>query len=77
MSVLWLTVEVAPGSSIREAADEAVSLATKTGLSIWFDFNGVRCLARTGDRPTAIVDDFYMQIKKTDGTYLLAKDRSR
>ena len=77
MSVLWLTVEVAPGSDIREAADEAVSLATKTGISIWFDFNGVRCLARTGDRPTAIVEDFYRQIAKTDGTYMLAKDRSR
>ena len=35
MSILWLTVEVAPGGDIREAADEAVSLATKTGIYIY------------------------------------------
>ena len=77
MSVLWLTVEVAPGSDIREVADEAVALANKTGITIWFDFNGVRCLARAGDNPDMIVADFFAQIRKTDGTYMLAKDRSR
>lgn len=77
MSVLWLTVEVAPGSSIQEAAPEAVALANKTGITIWFDFNGVRCLARAGDNPDMIVADFFAQIRKTDGTYMLAKDRSR
>ena len=77
MSVLWLTVEVAPGYSIKEAAPEAVALANKTGITIWFDFNGVRCLARAGDKPDMIVADFFAQIRKTDGTYMLAKDRSR
>ena len=77
MSVLWLTVEVAPGSSINEAAPEAVALANKTGITIWFDFNGVRCLARAGDDPDMIVADFFAQFRKTDGTYLVAKDRSR
>lgn len=48
---LWLTVEVAPGSGIVRTCDEAVALAEKLGITIWFDFNGVKCLARAGDHP--------------------------
>lgn len=58
MSVLWLTVEVSPGASISNACDEAVALAWKTGLTIWFDFNGVKCLARAGDDPRRIEVDW-------------------
>ena len=77
MSSLWLTVEVAPGSDIRQACAEAVLLAVRTDLTIWFDFNGIRCLARAGDDAAAISADFFVQMAKTDGTYRVAKDRSR
>lgn len=49
MSTLWLTVEVSPGADIKDACRDAVALAGRPGLTIWFDFNGVKCLARAGD----------------------------
>lgn len=46
---LWLDVEVSPGSHINDACRDAVGLANKLGLTVWFEFNGVRCGARPGD----------------------------
>lgn len=46
---LWLDVEVTPGSGIENACRDAVMLADKLGLTVWFDFNGVKCGARPGD----------------------------
>lgn len=58
MSNLWLTVEVRPGGDLSSTCAEAVVLAGKTGLTIWFDFNGVKCLARAGDDPQRIEADW-------------------
>lgn len=58
MSNLWLTVEVAPGAGLSSTCAEAVALAAKTGLTIWFGFNGIRCLARGGDDPRGIEADW-------------------
>ncbi len=78
MSSLWLTVEVAPGTDIKTACIETVALANLTCLTIWFDFNGVKCLARKGDNPMKIVEHWNEQTaSNTEGKYLIAKDRSR
>ena len=48
-STLWLDVEVSPGSDISEACQDAIALAEQLGITIWFEFNGVKCGARPGD----------------------------
>lgn len=66
MGNLWLTVEVAPGSDIVQACSEAVLIAHRTGLVIWFDFNGVKCLARAGDDPSRIAEDWSSKLQQKE-----------
>lgn len=73
MSNLWLTVQVSPGAHIAMTCDEAVELADKTGLAIWFDFNGVRCLARPGDNPRGIEADWNKKMEMK-GDHRIASD---
>lgn len=77
MSNLWLTVEVSPGAEIEQTCDDAVAMAARTGVSIWFNFNGVKCLARAGDDPRRIEEAWEIEIKRPPGQYRLASDRSR
>jgi hypothetical protein len=49
LQTLWLDVEVSPGSDIEDTCRDAVKLADKLGLTVWFDFNGVKCGVRPGD----------------------------
>ncbi len=46
---LWLSLEVSPGSHINHTCRDAVRIANRLGLTVWFDFNGVHCGARPGD----------------------------
>lgn len=74
MSNIWLTVEIAPGSDIGKTCDEAIALAGKLEVTVWFDFNGVRCLARKGDDPRGLENDWREQIiSKHD--YKIASDK--
>lgn len=68
MSNLWLTVEVAPGAEIDSACQEAVALAEKTGLLIWFSIGGVMCSARTGDDPRRIEESLETELKRMRGS---------
>lgn len=74
MANLWLTVEVAPGAEIGVTCDEAVALAERTGLSIWFRFNGVKCLARPGDNPRGLEADLVKEMAK-ERDYRIASDQ--
>lgn len=74
MSNLWLTVEVAPGAGIERTCDDAVALAARTGLSIWFNFNGVKCLAREGDDPRRIEEAWGIALKRPPGHGRIASD---
>lgn len=64
MSTIWLTVDVAPGTDITNACQDAVALANRTCITIWFDFNGVKCLARPGDNPEGIQASWRVEMKK-------------
>ena len=74
MSNIWLTVEVSPGAEIGRTCDEAIALAERIGITIWFNFNGVKCLARAGDDPRRLEADWNwnMQLAKRDNTGLPA-----
>lgn len=74
MSNLWLTVEVAPGTGIGAACKEAVAVAQRTGLTIWFDFNGVKCLARAGDDPSRIEANWRLRLEE-NGPHRIASDQ--
>ena len=75
MSNLWLTVDVAPGADIGRTCDEAVALAAKTGLTIWFNFNGVKCLAHDGDNPRGLEADWNRQMAKGYGIRIASDKR--
>ena len=74
MSNLWLTVEVAPGSGIERTCDEAVALAEKLGITIWFSFNGVKCLARAGDNPRRLESAWDRVMAAKGGSIQIAAD---
>ena len=75
MSSLWLTVEVAPGADISSTCDEAVALASKAEITIWFSFNGVKCLARPNDNPRGIEADWNRVFDSNGGGYQIASDK--
>lgn len=54
-SNLWLEVSVSPGAGIDETCAQAIELANKLGLTVWFEFNGVKCGARPGDEAALLV----------------------
>lgn len=56
---LWLNMESVPGSEITETAQEALRLANMLQLTVWFDFNGVKC----GIQPNASVEEFVKKFK--------------
>lgn len=53
---LFLDVEVSGGTSIEEAAQDAIDLANRIDITVLFRFNGVRCMACPGDDPRLLVD---------------------
>ena len=63
MSGLWITVEAAPGSNIDDVTKQAVALANKLEMTVWFDFNGVKCLARPGDDAMALKHSWERELK--------------
>lgn len=57
-SALWLTIEVAPGTRIEDACEDAVKLADTLGVIVWFKFNSVKCGARPGDDASLLADNW-------------------
>jgi hypothetical protein len=55
---LFLNVEVPGGTSIADAAQETIALANRIGVTVRFDFNGVRCLACPGDDPKRLIEEW-------------------
>lgn len=68
---LWLTVEVPGGTHIDDACNAAVELAGKLGVTVWFKFNDVKCLARPGDDPRAIAAD-WLEVLHSKSPYKIA-----
>ena len=71
MSGLWITVEPSPGSDIDSITKEAVKLADKLEMTVWFDFNGIKCLARPGDDPLALKQSWERELRDAK-TYRIA-----
>ena len=63
MSGLWITVEASPGSDIDSITKQAVKLADKLEMTVWFNFNGVKCLARPGDDAMALKHSWERELK--------------
>lgn len=53
---LNLPIEIAPGTSIDNAARDATNLANNLGVNVVFIFNGIRCKAYPGRDPQLIID---------------------
>ena len=65
MSNLWLTLEVSPGSYIGDACKEAVAVADKIGVVVWFEFNGVKRRVRPGDSPVQLLASWERELKSS------------
>lgn len=42
------------GAHIKRVCEDAVELAAKLGIDVWFEFNGVHVLARPDDHPLMV-----------------------
>lgn len=71
---LYLDVEVYGGSNIFDTCVDAIELATRIGISIWFNFNSVRCLARPEDDPEKLAAEWERALH-SDSSYKFASTR--
>lgn len=55
------TIRINPmaGADVKATAEQAVSVADKLGIMIEYDFNGVTCMARPGDCPDSLAEDYH------------------
>lgn len=70
-SCIDLTIKISPGTDIARAYKAALSLAKELGITVWFNFNGVECLARPTDSGKGFVKD-YMTALKSDKQFKIA-----
>ena len=54
MSDLYVTVKISGGTPIEHACNEACALATRIGIWVHFEFNGVSCNAAPHSDPTEL-----------------------
>jgi len=74
MGNIWLTVEAQPGAEIGRTCEEAIALAERMDITIWFGFNGVKCLARKGDDPRRLEADWNRAMASKTEIYKIASD---
>lgn len=70
-SCIDLTIKISPGTDLARAYKAALSLAKELGITIWFNFNGVECLARPTDNGKGFVKA-YMTALKSDKQFKIA-----
>lgn len=73
---LWLTVEVSAGTDIKSACVDAVEVAKKLNVSVWFVFNGVKCLADARTDPQRL-EHAWNDALLSNHTHKVASDRER
>jgi hypothetical protein len=61
---LSLRIDVYVGSDITQTCREATALANHLKLGVWFNFNGIETLARVGDDPKRIEDEWRKALEK-------------
>lgn len=69
-----LNVEVFAGEDIAIAAESICTLATRTGVMVEADFNGVKVWARPHDDHEKLVEAYHIQLK-SDFPYKIAQAR--
>ena len=60
----FLKLEASGGSAIETCADEAIDIAEKIGVTVLFDFNGIKCMACKGDSGEELAKETLRLIKK-------------
>ena len=58
MNNLYVTVESYPEQNISDCCKDAIALSERIGIDIHLNFNGVRCIVRSGDNLVEVVDAF-------------------
>lgn len=59
------------GTDIDDACNELVRFATRLGVDVWTDFNGIRVLARPEDNPVELAKAYRGQLQ-SDRQYKIA-----
>jgi hypothetical protein len=73
LSPIWLTVEISPGSDIKDACRAALLLANQLNVIIWFQFNEVKMLMRPGDNYKNAIKSYHKELQ-SNRTYKIASD---
>jgi len=76
MNSITLKAEATAGSSIENAAIDAIALANRIGVYVEFNFNGVTCLARPNDNEDGLVAAYFDALHDKGDTYKFACDRT-
>jgi len=58
-NTIWFNVEICPGADISRAAEDAIGLATKLGVTVWFHFNEVLCGASPNGNPVLLAKNYH------------------
>ncbi len=59
-----IEVEVLPGTHIREAAEEVVKLAERTGFAVRFTFNGIELTVLPGTEAAKVVKEWEDRLER-------------
>lgn len=73
---LSLEVKVYGGTPIEIAAHDACELASELKITVTFDFNGVRCMARPGGDSKTLVHNWNIA-RDRGGSYPMASTNVR
>lgn len=60
----YVKIEFLAGTSIHDAAAEALAFAERVDANIEFQFNEVRCHISPGDDPKKLVDSFHVALEQ-------------
>lgn len=73
-----IKVEMEPGATIENAAEQSCALATKLGCDIDFNFNGVHCVAQPNGDPKEMIGMFFLVLSSaTSHKFAFAHSHSR
>lgn len=62
-SSLSVSVEVGAGNNIETACHEAIALANRLDINVYFMFNGVKCIACPGGSPSVLAANWEYELE--------------
>lgn len=72
-----ITVELLPGTEIRDACCDLCELADRLGCTVEANFNGVTLLANGGDNPLDLMASWQKEVTSSHATKIASARRGK